>query len=155
MKRVLLLLGALIGASAAGWAAFAKFQGDSHLTYEGDSLSGLTGDGRTFHGEITVMNRGQQGGVLHKFFGRVVDGPPGRVLVTRKGSKPPERGWWVSNVMKQGDLCVAEVDVELDEPATGPVVIELDAHEIGRRLVVHRTLRVTLPATAGSAQPAV
>ena len=40
---------------------------------------------------------------------------------------------------------MAEIDVELAEPGPGPVIVELDAHEIGRRLIVHRRTRVTLP----------
>lgn len=136
----------------AGWRAFARLQGDAELVYESPTLARLVTHDRTAHGEITITNRGKQGGVLHKFEGRVVAGPPGRVLVTRKGSKPPERGWWVSNCLKPGESCVAEVDVELDEPPTGPVTIELDAHEVGRGLKAHRVLRLSVPL--GTHQPA-
>jgi hypothetical protein len=41
---------------------------------------------------------------------------------------------------------VAEVDVELEAVPTGPVTIEIDVHEIGRRLVAHRTAQLTLAA---------
>ena len=51
----------------------------------------------------------------------------------------------MSNILKPGETCVAEIDVELAEPGPGPVIVELDAHEIGRRLIVHRRTRVTLP----------
>jgi hypothetical protein len=148
VKRLALAVLALAGGAVGGWFAFARFQGDSELTFDGDKLANLVVHGRTAHGEITVVNTGQQGGVLHRFDGRIVSGPPGRVLVTRKGSRPPERGWWVSNVLKPGDSTVAEVDVELDDSPRTPVVIEIDAHEIGRRLVVHRTLQVSLPIPA-------
>ena len=39
----------------------------------------------------------------------------------------------------------AEIDVELVGPGAGPVIVALDAHEIGRRLLVHRRTRLTLP----------
>jgi hypothetical protein len=41
---------------------------------------------------------------------------------------------------------VAEIDVELAELGPGPVIVELDLHEIGRKLLVHRKTRLTLPA---------
>jgi hypothetical protein len=50
---------------------------------------------------------------------------------------------------------VAEVDVELDAPAEGPVTIELDTHEIGRRLVVHRTVQLTVTAPRPAAAEAL
>lgn len=145
MRRLLLAALALAGAGTGGWAVFARLQGDSELVFQSDKLSDLIVHQRSAHGQITITNQGRQGGVLHRFDGRIVSGPPGRVLVTRKGSRPPERGWWVSNVLKPGESTVAEVDVELDEPARTPVIIELDAHEIGRRLTVHRTLRLSIP----------
>ena len=146
MNRLLIGVVALGGAAAAGWAALVKTQGDSEIVYEGDGLSAVTGDDHTIHGEITLCNVGKAGAVVHKVFGRIVEGPQGRVLVTRQGSRPPERGWWQSNCLASGQACVAEVDIELDAPATGPIVIELDTHDIGRRLVVHRVERLTVPA---------
>jgi hypothetical protein len=132
------------GAGVVGWAAFKKVQGDSLMTFEPPVLAGVTGDARTIHGEIPIVNRGKVGGVVHKVEGRVVDGRDAKVLVTRKDSRTPERGWWRSNCLAVGESCVAEVDVELAEPATGPVEIELDIHEIGRRLKVHRVQRLTV-----------
>lgn len=152
MKRLLVTTAGLGGTLVAGWRTLTRLQGDSELVYESPTLSSLVTDDRTAHGEITITNKGKQGAVLHKFDGRVVAGPPGRVLVTRKGSRPPERGWWVSNCLKPGESSVAEVDVELDDPPTGPVTIELDVHEIGRSLKVHRTLRLSVPL--GTHQPA-
>ena len=65
--------------------------------------------------------------------------------MTRKDSQPPQRGWWVSNILKPGESCIAEIDVELVGPGPGPVIVALDTHEIGRRLLVHRRTRLTLP----------
>ena len=145
MKRLLVTTAGMGGALVAGWRTFTRLQGDAELVYEGSALANLVADDRSAHGEITIVNRGKQGAVLHKFDGRIAEGPPGRVLVTRKGSKPPERGWWVSNILNPGESCVAEVDVELVEAATEPVTIELSAHEIGRRLKAYRRRRLTVP----------
>lgn len=147
MKRLLLAGAGLSGAAAAAWTAFVRYQGDCHIVYDvSDSggLRGLIGDDRSIHGEIVLRNAGKVGAVVHKVEGRMVSGPPGRVLATRHGSKPPERGWWQSNCLLPGESCVAEIDVELEEPATGPITIELDTHEVGRRLKVHRTVQLTL-----------
>lgn len=155
MKRLLIAVAGLAGAAWAAWIALVRVQGDSRMVYEPDELSSLSAssDGRSVHGEITIVNRGKVGGVVHKAFGRIVDGPPGRVLMTRKGSRPPHRGWWQSNCLLPGESCVAEVDVELDgpPPADRPVTIELDVHEIGRRLMVHRTVQlpVAVPKRTG------
>lgn len=132
---------------AAVWAAKVKAQGDSLITVEPAALTGVHGDGRTVHGEVTLFNRGKAGGVVHKVDARVVSGGKGRVLVTRKDSRTPERGWWRSICLTTGESCVGEVDVELDDVAKGPVVIELDVHEIGRRLKVHRLVELTVPVT--------
>ena len=148
LKKLLVGVLGTAGAAGAGWAALVKAQGDSHLIYEPEALSlvSWSGDGRTAHGEIAIVNRGKVGGVVHKVLGRVLDGPSGRVLVTRQGSRPPERGWWQSNCLLPDESCVAEVDVELDAAPSRPVTIELDTHEIGRRLVVHRTVQLVLAA---------
>lgn len=98
------------------------------------------------HAEVVIVNRGREGGVIRRLDGRLVEGPAGNILVTRKDSQPPQRGWWVSNILRPGETCVAEIDVELAEPGPGPVIVELDLHEIGRRLLVHRRTRLTLPA---------
>ncbi len=146
MTLLVKVAAAVAGAAAAGWWALVKVQGDSLMVFEPSALRGVTGDDHTLHGEISIANRGKAGGVVHRVEGRIVDGPRGRVLVTLQGSRT-ERGWWRSNVLNPGESCVAEVEIELTEAATGPVEIELDAHEIGRRLKVHRVvrLRVTPP----------
>ena len=147
MKRLLLAAGGLAGAAAAGWAALVRVQGDSHIVFEPEALTNVSSDGRTLRGEVTLVNRGKVGGVVHKVDSRVVDGGAARVLVTRQGSRAPHRGWWQSNCLSPGQSCVAEVDIELDTGSEGAVTVELDVHEIGRRLVVHRTARLTAAPT--------
>jgi hypothetical protein len=144
MIRAALGLTGLAGAAAtAGWFVLARVQGDSEIGFGPCTVMG-TSEGAV-HAEVEMVNRGREAGVIRKVDGIMVDGPPGRVLVTRKDSQPPQRGWWVSNILKPGETCTAEIDVELVGPGTGPVIIALDAHEIGRRLLVHRRTRLTLP----------
>lgn len=144
MKRLLVGTAALGAAGWAGWLALVRAQGDSEIAFEPPELEGLTVDERGAHGTVTLVNRGKVGGVVRRVDSRLLTSDvPGRVLVTRQGSRPPARGWWESNCLNPGQSCVAEVDVEVP-PDRLPVVIELDAHEIGRRLVVHRKLRLTV-----------
>lgn len=142
--RALLGAAGLAGAGAtAGWFVLARMQGDSEIGYGPSTVIGT--DEGSVHAEVELVNRGREAGVIRKVLGELVEGPPGRVLVTRKDSQPPQRGWWVSNILKPGESCIAEIDVELVGPGPGPVIIALDAHEIGRRLLVHRRTRLTLP----------
>ena len=144
MIRGVLAMAGLGGAAAtAGWFVLARLQGDSEIGYGPSTVIG-TSEG-SVHAEVELINRGREAGVIRKVLGTLVDGPPGRVLVTRKDSQPPQRGWWVSNILNPGETCVAEIDVELVGPGTGPVIVALDCHEIGRRLLVHRRTRLTLP----------
>lgn len=146
MRVIVRVLGAagMVGAAAtAGWFALARAQGDSEIGYGPSTVIG-TAEG-TVHAEVELVNRGREAGVIRKVEAALVEGPPGRVLVTRKDSQPPQRGWWVSNILKPGERCVAEVDVELVDRGTGTVIVTLDAHEVGRRLLVHRRTRLTLP----------
>jgi hypothetical protein len=133
---------ASVGATA-GWFVLARIQGDSEIGFGPSTVMGT--DEGTVHAEVELVNRGREAGVIRKVEGILIDGPPARVLVTRKGSKPPERGWWESNILKPGETCTAEIDVELAAPGPGPVIVALDLHEIGRRLLVHRRTRLTLP----------
>ena len=133
----------LVGAATTGWFALARIQGDSQLGFGPCTV--IDTDDRAAHAEVVIVNRGREPGVIRRLDGILVHGPPARVLVTRKDSHPPHRGWWVSNILKPGETCVAEIDVELVALGTGPVIVELDIHEIGRRLVVHRKTRLTLP----------
>ncbi|MGI8810790.1 MAG: hypothetical protein ACR2KK_23705 [Acidimicrobiales bacterium] len=130
-------------AGLAGWIALARVQGNSEMGY-GPATVIETTEGAV-HAEVVIVNRGREGGVIRRVDGRLVEGPSGHILVTRKDSQPPSRGWWVSNILRPGETCVAEIDVELAEVAPGPVIVELDLHEIGRRLLVHRKTRLTLP----------
>ena len=131
-------------AGTAGWFALARAQGDSEMGY-GTSTVIETTEG-SVHAEVVIVNRGREAGVIRRVDGRLIEGPQGRILVTRKDSQPPERGWWVSNILRPGETCVAEIDVELADSGPGPVIVELDLHEIGRRLLVHRKTLLTLPA---------
>ena len=144
MIRMLVGAAGLATAGAtAGWFVLARVQGDSEMGYGPSTIMG-TAEG-SVHAEVELVNRGREAGVIRKVEGVLVEGPPGRVLVTRKDSHPPQRGWWVSNILKPGETCVAEIDVELVGPGQGPVIVALDVHEIGRRLLVHRRTRLTLP----------
>lgn len=135
----------LAGAAAtAGWFALARVQGDSEMGF-GRSTVVETSEA-TVHAEVEIVNRGREAGVIRRLDGHLVEGPSAHVLVTRRDSDPPQRGWWVSNILRPGETCVAEIDVELAESAPGSVVVQLDLHEIGRRLLVHRKMRLTLPA---------
>ena len=143
IRGALAAAGALSAGATAGWFVLARVQGDSEMGFGPSTVIGT--DEATVHAEIEVVNRGRESGVIRKVEGTLVDGPPARVLVTRKGSKPPQRGWWESNILKPGETCIAEIDVELAAPGPGPVIVALDVHEIGRRLLVHRRTRLTLP----------
>ena len=136
---------AVPGLAAAGWAALVKAQGDSLITFEPEAVTDVAGDSRLIHGEVTMFNRGKAGGVIHRVESRIVTGGPGRILVTRKDSRTPEKGWWRSVCIVPGESYVAEIDIELEQPAVEPVVIELDVHEIGRRLKVHRVVQLPVP----------
>jgi hypothetical protein len=143
IRGVLGLTGLGAAAATAGWFVLARVQGDSEIGFGPSTIMG-TAEG-TVHAEVELINRGREAGVIRKVLGELVEGPPGRVLVTRKDSQPPQRGWWVSIILKPGETCIAEIDVELVGPGQGPVIVALDAHEIGRRLLVHRRTRLTLP----------
>ena len=143
IRGLLGLTGMAAAGATAGWFVLARVQGDSEIGYGPSTIMG-TAEG-SVHAEVELINRGREAGVIRKVLGEMVDGPPGRVLVTRKDSQPPQRGWWVSNILKPGESCIAEIDVELVGPGPGPVIVALDAHEIGRRLRGHRRTRLTLP----------
>ncbi len=143
IRGLLGLAGLATAGATAGWFVLARIQGDSEIGYGPSTVIGT--DEGSVHAEVELINRGREAGVIRKVEGTMVEGPPGRVLVTRKDSQPPQRGWWVSNILKPGESCIAEIDVELVGPGAGPVIVALDAHEIGRRLLVHRRTRLTLP----------
>lgn len=136
------------GGAVAAWGAFVRIQGDSEVVYGSDELSHVGVQNGSLYGEVAIVNVGRQMAAIRRVEGRVVEGPRTRVLVSRQGSRPHERGFWVSNLLKPGESCVVVVEVELDAtPETG-VVIELDVHEIGRRLLVHRRASFRLSGRA-------
>lgn len=153
MKGLVLTAAGLAGAAAAGWAALVKVQGDSEMVVEPGALNNVTYDGRVIRGEVTITNRGRAGGVVHKVEARPGPGWAARVLVTREGSRPPYRGWWQSNCLSPGESCVAEVDIEPEGGGEGALTVDLDVHEIGRRLVVHRTARLAVEVPAPTPAP--
>lgn len=149
IRALLGTTGLAAGAATAGWFVLARVQGDSEMGFGPSTI--MATDEHSAHAEVELVNRGREAGVIRKVEGTLVEGPPGRVTVTRKDSQPPQRGWWVSNILKPGETCTAEIDVELVGPGSGPVIVALDVHEIGRRLLVHRRSRITLPIGAPSA----
>ena len=127
MKRLGLLAVALAGGLWAVWQAFVRRQGDSEMVWLSDHLDDLTRSDGNATGTIGIENRGRQLGVARRVEGTVVGGQ-GRVRATLQGSRPPERGWWVSNILKPGERCVAEIDVELEsDPAGVFLMLELTA----------------------------
>lgn len=148
MRRRLLAGAGAAGAVVAAWNVFVRVQGDSHVMFPVEELSDVTVSHGVVTGRIELVNRGRQLSTLRRVDGRIVEGPPGRVLVTLAGSKPHQRGWWVSNLLAPGESCVAEVELESHQAPSGPVVIELDAEDIGRGLAAHRTVRIRVPVPA-------
>ncbi len=150
MSRRLLVGAGAAGTVVAAWNVFVRVQGDSHVVFTADELSDVAASNGVVRGRIELVNRGRQLSTLRRVDGRIVEGPPGRVLVTLAGSKPHQRGWWVSNLLAPGESCLAEVELELHEAPSGPgpVVIELDAEDIGRGVAAHRTARVRVPVPA-------
>ena len=142
MRRLLLIVLFLAGGGWVGWMALVRRTGDSNMVWAAGELSGVDQRDGLVTGTIGIENTGNALGVVRRVEGRIVEGGPGTVAATLRGSRPPERGWWVSNILKPGESCVAEIDVTLNGPATGPLVIELTAQEMGRRVFQHRTARV-------------
>jgi hypothetical protein len=114
----------------------------SEVLGEVDRLDG------TLTGVIGIQNQGRSLGVVRRVEGHIVSGATGAVLCTLQGSRPPERGWWVSNLLRPGMSCVAEIDLLLEAEPTGPVTIELTLQEMGRRVFQYRTARVHVPVPA-------
>ncbi len=140
LRLALLVFGGML----AAWWAFVRLQGDSEVVFAADELSGVSEEDGLVRGEIVLVNRGRQMAAVRRVEGRVLEDPAAPVRVTRKGSRPPEDGFWVSNLLTPGESCVAEVEVELESPAQSPITLELDVHEIGRRPLVHRRARFAL-----------
>jgi hypothetical protein len=135
--------GTVVGAKAFTW-----WRGDSRMVWVTDHLAEVDRLDGTLTGVIGIRNDGRSLGVVRRVDGHIVSGATGAVLATLQGSRPPERGWWVSNILKPGQSCVAEIDLLLEAEPTGPVVVELTLQEMGRRVFQYRTARVTVPVPA-------
>lgn len=150
MNRALAAATALLGLAWASWVVLTRVQGDSEVVVEGDELASVTVDGTAVSGRIRLINRGRQIAVVRRVEGRLVAGGPGVVRVTRQGSRPPERGWWVSNLLGPGESCVAEMDIELARRPVDELSVELSCQEIGRRPRVTRVTRIRVPLPAAA-----
>ena len=150
IRRLVLIVAVLVGAAAAGWTFLVRRTGDPRMAWDAVELSDVRREDGSLCGTIGITNRGTALGVVRRVEGRVVSGGGGRVLATRQGSRPPEPGWWVSNLLDPGESCVAEVTVELASEPTGTVEVELTIQELGPRLFQYRTarVRVSLPVAA-------
>jgi hypothetical protein len=115
------------------------------MAWQSDHLAEVDRLNGTLSGVIGIQNQGRALGVVRRVDGHVVSGATGAVLCTLQGSRPPERGWWVSNILRPGMSCVAEIDILLEAEPTGPIVLELTVQEMGRRVFQYRTARVTVP----------
>jgi len=145
VTRVVAALAAAVGAAVLGLKTFTWWRGDSRMAYLSDQLSDVDRLDDTLSGLIGIQNQGRSLGVVRRVEGRIVSGATGTVLATLQGSRPPERGWWVSNLLRPGMSCVAEIDLLLEAEPTGPVVVELTLQEMGRRVFQYRTARVSVP----------
>jgi hypothetical protein len=146
IRRLLTLAGAVFGLCAAGWLILIRRQGDSKMAWSATELSDVERWDGTITGTLGIENRGRSLGVVRRVEGRIVEGARGSVLATLRGSRPPQRGWWVSNILKPGESCVAEIDVVLeDTEPQWPLTIELVAQEMGRRVFQYRAARVNVP----------
>ncbi|HEX7277821.1 MAG TPA: hypothetical protein VF244_10645, partial [Acidimicrobiales bacterium] len=132
MTKALLAMAAAAGGAVLGFRTFTWWRGDCRMEWLSEVLDEVDRLDGTLSGVIGIQNRGRSLGVVRRVEGHIVSGATGAVLATLQGSRPPERGWWVSNILQPGQSCVAEVDVLLEAEPTGPVVIELTLQEMGR-----------------------
>ncbi len=153
MTRVPLALAAAAGGAVLGFRTFTWWRGDSRMVWLAEVLDQVDRLDGTITGLIGIQNQGRSLGVVRRVEGHVVSGATGAVLATLQGSRPPERGWWVSNILQPGQSCVAEIDILLEVEPTEPVVIELTLQEMGRRVFQYRTTRVHVPVPARVATP--
>jgi hypothetical protein len=145
MRAPVGLAAAAGGGFVVGVRTFTWWRGDCRMAWLSDHLSDVDRLDATLTGVIGIQNQGRSLGVVRRVEGHVVSGATGAVLATLQGSRPPERGWWVSNLLQPGMSCVAEIDVLLEAEPTGPVVVELTVQEMGRRVFQYRTARITVP----------
>ena len=138
-------LAAAVASAVVGVKTFTWWRGDCRMAWQSDQLSEVDRLNGTLTGVIGIQNQGRALGVVRRVDGHVVSGATGAVLATLQGSRPPERGWWVSNILRPGMSCVAEIDILLEAEPTGPIVLELTVQEMGRRVFQYRTAEVTVP----------
>jgi len=146
-------LAAAAGGAAVGVKAFTWWRGDSRMVWLSEVLGEVDRLDGTVSGVVGIRNQGRALGVVRRVEGRIVSGASGAVLATLQGSRPPERGWWVSNILQPGMSCVAEIDLVLEAEPTGPITIELTLQEMGRRVFQYRTARVHVPLPARVGAP--
>lgn len=146
MKRPLLLITTALAAAWVWWTALVRRTGDSFMVWGSERLADIEKRDGTIAGTVPIENRGNALGVVRRVEGRVLSGGHGRVVATRAGSRPPERGWWVSNILLPGESCRAEIEVVLEGEESGPLVLELTVQEMGRRVFQYRTVRVRVQA---------
>ena len=146
--RRLLSVAAPGGGAVLGARAFTRWRGDSHMSWLSGGLSDVERVGDTVTGFIAIENRGTALGVVRRVEGRILEGGRGVVLATLKGSRPPTRGWWVSNILRPGESCEAEIAVVLEDEPAARLVVELTLQEMGRRVFQYRTTRVVVPVPA-------
>jgi hypothetical protein len=151
IRRIAIAVAATLGGVLGAWALFVRVQGDSEVAFGAAQLADMWADDPTLHGTIELHNRGRQPAVVRRVSGRIVEGSPATVTVTRAGTTSNEFRCWVANLLPPGERCSALVDIELVQPADGPIVVELDVEEIGRSLAVHRETQFTVhpPANRG------
>ncbi|MEA2686937.1 MAG: hypothetical protein QOE93_2132 [Actinomycetota bacterium] len=145
MTRVPVALAAAAGGAVAAAKTFTWWRGDSRMVWMSEVLSDVDRLNGTLTGTIAIQNQGRALGVVRRVEGHIVAGATGAVLATLQGSRPPERGWWVSNILRPGGSCVAEIDLLLEAEPTGPIVVELIVQEMGRRVFQYRKAQVTVP----------
>ena len=145
LMRVPLGLAAVAGGAVLGVRTFTWWRGDCRMAWLSDHLTEIDRHDGTITGVVSIQNQGRSLGVVRRVESHIVSGAEGAVLATLQGSRPPERGWWVSNLLQPGQSCIAEVDLLLEGEPTGPVVVELTLQEMGRRVFQYRTTRVTVP----------
>ncbi len=141
-------LAAAAGGAALGFKTFTWWRGDCRMVWLSEVLADVDRLAGTLTGTIGIQNQGRSLGVVRRVEGHIVSGATGAVLATLQGSRPPERGWWVSNLLRPGMSCVAEIDLLLETEPVGPMVIELTLQEMGRRVFQYRTARVHVPLPA-------
>ena len=146
--KVPVALAAAAGGAALGLKTFKWWRGDCRMVWLSEVLGEVDRVAGTLTGVIGIQNRGRSLGVVRRVEGHIVSGASGAVLATLQGSRPPERGWWVSNLLQPGMSCVAEIDLLLEAEPTGPIEIELTLQEMGRRVFQYRTARVHVPLPA-------